>query len=59
MFEATNVLLSVAAIFYLIIVILLCVVINLLVQTRKLRKLSPKRHRTFTSTQRAGYQVYE
>ena len=47
MFEATNVLLGIAAIFFLIIVFLLCVIVNLLVQTREIRKLSQNHFRTF------------
>ena len=39
MFEVTNVLLGIVAFFYLVIVFLLCVVVNLLVRTREIRKL--------------------
>ena len=47
MFEVTSVLLGIAAVSYLIIVFLLCVIVNLQVQTREIRKLSQNRYKTF------------
>ena len=47
MFEVTSVLLGIVAVSYMIIVFLLCVIVNLQVQTREIRKLSQNRYKTF------------
>ena len=60
MFEVTSVLLGIAAVSYLIIVFLLCVIVNLLVQTREIRKLSKNHYRTFVGAPSGqANEVYE